>query len=230
MYDLAILSKIPSVSADNAPKIVFVFGRTVNFDFLVVTGLTLMGIALAALFWFIKVVMEQLKPENIINNLCDIIKPEEIEDYVTKGRDIEKDPLIPIKDVINKAIAMHDEVTIIAGIRGLESLFGRTNELIFDKYHHYGNNNTESQMYGEILCHFKEDLTAIGLSCGDKKLNLAITFVARSLGRMGEIIASGGKPTGDVATNWDQSRFGARKFYPKCPVTLVKPSVDYLDY
>jgi hypothetical protein len=202
MYDLTILSKIPSVSADNAPKIVFVFGRTVNFDFLVVIGLALMVVALSALFWFIKVVMERLKPENIINNLCGIIKPEEIEDYITKGRDIEKDPLIPIKDVINKAIAMHDEVTIIAGIRGLESLFRRTNELIFDKYHHYGNNNTESHRYGEILCPFKEDLTAIGISCGDKKLNLAITFVTRSLGGMGEIIASGGKPTGDVATDF----------------------------
>ncbi|KAF5416260.1 MAG: hypothetical protein C5S38_03015 [Candidatus Methanophagaceae archaeon] len=97
---------------------------------------------------------------------------------------------------------MHDEVTIIAGIRGLESLFRRTNELIFDKYHHYGNNNTESHRYGEILCPFKEDLTAIGISCGDKKLNLAITFVTRSLGGMGEIIASGGKPTGDVATDF----------------------------
>lgn len=202
MYDLAILSKIPLVSADKAPKIVFVFGYAFNFDFLVVIGLVLMVVALSALFWFINVVMAGLKPENIINNLCAVIGPEEIEDYVTKGRDIEKDPLIPIKDVINKAIAMHDEVTIIAGIRGLESLFGRTNELIFDKYHHYGNNNTESHRYGEILCHFKEDLTVIGILCSDKKLNLATTFVTRSLGRMGEIIASGGKPTGDVATDF----------------------------
>lgn len=201
MYDLAILSKIPLVSADKAPKIVFVFGYAFNFDFLVVIGLVLMVVALSALFWFIKVVMERLKPENIINNLCAVIGPEEIEDYVTKGRDIEKDPLIPIKDVINKAIAMHDEVTIVAGIRGLESLFKRTNELIFDKYHHYKYNSI-GIYNSEILGHFKEDLTAIGLSCGDKKLNLAITFVARSLGRMGEIIASGGKPTGDVASDF----------------------------
>ena len=53
MYDLALLCKIPSVSADNAPKMIFVFGYALTFDFLVVLGLALMVVALAALFWFI---------------------------------------------------------------------------------------------------------------------------------------------------------------------------------
>ena len=143
--------------------------------------------------------MDGLKPENIIKNLCDTIKPEEFEEHVTRDGNLEESLLIPIKDVINRAIEMHDEITIIAGIKGLESLFERTKELILDKYPHYVNNNMDIHRYTEISGHFKEDLTAIGLACGDKKLNLAIKSVADSLGRMGEIIASGGKSTGDLA-------------------------------
>jgi Predicted membrane protein len=207
MYDLAILCKIPSVSADNAPKMIFVFGYALNFDFLVVLGLSLMVVALAALFWFIKVVMDGLRPENIIDRIIKGIDKKEAVNFAIEERSLEKDPLLPMFDTLKKLIDTKDETAVMLGVIRFGALFadimsnGDIHEITSKNYDdhvkrfdlkYYSVEEYRKKNYNMIAEYFLQHLTTVSNIAIKKKSEDILGAVAYSLGTIGVISAEKG--------------------------------------
>jgi hypothetical protein len=207
MYDLTLLCKIPSVSADNAQKIIFVFGRTVNFDFLVVIGLALMVVALSALFWFIKVVMEGLRPENIIDRFTKDIDKSDVANFAIEGISLEKDPLLPMFDTLKKLLDTKDETAVMLGVIRFGVLFEEimSKEDIkeitsknYDEYvkkfdlKYYSVEEYRKKNYNIIAEYFLQHLTTVSNIAIKKKSENILKAVAYSLGTIGVISAEKG--------------------------------------
>jgi len=200
LYDVIVLGTVDK-------EMNYLLGHRISFAIL------LAGLAFFALFPYTFDVINHLKPENVIRKMIEKInrkefvdkinktveeKREENKEYKYDPRDLKEDDdkIIPVVDIIKRAIKEDDLTTSRVGIRELENLF----EEIFSLEYSKGN---EAKLVRHFCYHFekiadraafREDedsvaevcyaLEKIGKMIGNKGLDNATKHALESLGKI----------------------------------------------
>ena len=138
-------------------------------------------ITFVALFWYMKNVLDLLKPSNIIKKLSDNITKEKISKHIKsleehkkdRTKPIEEDPVQPIVDIIRSSLIKHDFATTSSGIN---TITNRAIEVM----------NPNEYKISEHFCdHFKR-IGKLAVNRGDEE---SVIEVIKNLEAFGESAA-----------------------------------------
>jgi hypothetical protein len=170
-------------------------------------GIFLMMVAYSFLIYFTSQIIRDLKPEVMISNLIESVNPTTLVRYLIKEEGIEKDPLVPVKDVITKVIESGDESTAIRGIlkfselfrriiskEGIDSLLSEGYEDYIKKFEfeNYSIEEYKKDNLGKIATYFLSHITSFVNTAIEKRLNSTLEASVMTIGDIAKITAKRG--------------------------------------
>ena len=198
LFGLSILFDFTALNLTNS----FIFLPIINY-----TSIFLMIVAYSFLIYFISQIIRDLKPEVMISNLIESINPTTLVRYLIREEGIEKDPLVPVKDVITKVIESGDESTAIRGIlkfselfrriiskEGIDSLLSEGYEDFIKKFELENYSIEEYKKYnlGRIATHFLFHITSFVNTAIEKRLNSTLEASVIAIGEIAKITTERG--------------------------------------
>jgi hypothetical protein len=154
LYNVILLNAVPK-EFSNFP-LLGNFGLIVDFRWLILGSIVLSVISAFVMCWYIKYVLDLLKPENIVKRLIEDIKIEKVDNDLKEV----KVSFLPIEDTIKRLIDIKDEETIIITINDIKNL-------IFERYKNVEKINSNDIEFLNFVIDF---IYKVGVLCLDKGL------------------------------------------------------------
>ena len=230
MYDVMVLGTLDSKKLNELPV------NRISF------AVFLTGFAIAALVPYTRNVINNLKPENVIKQIIGKINRKDIKEFVENinktveekkkenisytyhPRDLEggKHKIIPVVDIIKRAIKEDDITTSREGIReigkifeyvfSLKELINRNEENLVRHFGYHLETIGDRAVFredGDSVIEVCSALGKIGKSTAEKELDYAAGMAANSLGKIGAAAAEKGLDYAAVMAADSLGRVGA---------------------
>ena len=182
-FGLCILMMMQVIRDENLvrPIVLTSYSLHISFEYWIYAAYWIAIITFAALFFYMKNVLDLLKPSNIIKKLSDNITKEKISKHIKsleehkkdRTKPIEEDPVQPIVDIIRSSLIKHDFATTSSGIN---TITNRAIEVM----------NPDEHKISEHFCDHFERIGKLAVNRGDEE---SVIEVIKNLEAFGESAA-----------------------------------------